>query len=147
LPFGFALSSGSKTYAAFDVSIAFVKAADGTPVGTDIPAPEALSGTAATQASFANARYFAHFKDSSTSQFRCRVYTTDLSGSNFTFAVSPATILTTASLLDPAHQQVKWGSGLSFNTNYRVVTSWEYNTGNVAMWVTPSGTPITEGST
>src|SRR4029077_19202205 len=74
-----------------------------------------------------NNRYFAHFKDPGPSEFRARMYVTGFPGAtsttgpNFTLGISPASIQGPApsTALDPAHPEVKWGSGLTFGTTYR----------------------------
>jgi hypothetical protein len=71
--------------------------------------------------------YFAHLKDTGTINFAGRLGVS-ASGSTFTFAVG-STAFTTPTL---------WGTALSYDTNYRVVVSYNASTGTSEMWVNPA---------
>src|SRR3990172_775580 len=50
----------------------------------------------------------------------------------------------------PSYSDLKWASGLTFGTSYRVVSSYEYDTGVGELWINPvdeSSTKISYTST
>jgi hypothetical protein len=71
--------------------------------------------------------YFAHLKDTGTSNFAGRLGLSP-SGNTFTFAVG-STAFTTPTL---------WGTALAYDTNYRVVVAYDAATGTSQMWVNPA---------
>lgn len=71
--------------------------------------------------------YFAHLKDTGTINFAGRLGVAP-SGSTFTFALG-STAFTTPT---------NWGTALSYDTNYRVVVSYNASTGTSEMWVNPA---------
>jgi hypothetical protein len=79
----------------------------------------AVSGGSATA-------YFAHFI-SGTSVFGDRLFVTPTTG-DFTFGISQA----------GGAPDVSWGTALSFGTTYRVVLSYDFDTGANKLWVNPT---------
>jgi hypothetical protein len=72
--------------------------------------------------------YFAHFKDETTSNFSSRVFVTPpTAGGNFQFGLSGS-----ASAVGTL-----WGSDSSFGATYRVVTSYDYDSGLSELWINP----------
>ncbi|MBP7746933.1 MAG: RHS repeat protein [Phycisphaerae bacterium] len=71
--------------------------------------------------------YFAHFKDAGTSNFASRVFITSNSLGDYTVGLSGTSGTIGAT----------WPAGLTFGMTYRIVTSYEYDTGNVELWVDP----------
>ena len=72
--------------------------------------------------------YFAHLKDTGTSNFAGRLGIVAGTTSGFRFALG-STAFTTP---------VSWGSDLAFNTSYRVVVSYNAATGGAEMWINPA---------
>jgi len=72
--------------------------------------------------------YFAHFKDSGTSNFVARVGVTDPSVTDFQVALFSASSTVGAT----------WPTPLLYNTWHRIVTSYEFTTGLQEMWVDPN---------
>ncbi len=75
--------------------------------------------------------YFAHFLQGA-STFRGRVFITAGSSGDFTVGLS-----------DTATLNQTWATGLTFGTTYRVVVSYDFDTGTNKLWVNPA----TESST
>lgn len=73
----------------------------------------------------ANGLYFAHFKDSGFG-FRARVFVT-VAGSGGDFSVGLDG--------DGSAPSVTWASDLSFDTTYRAVVSYDFDTGNTQLWI------------
>lgn len=71
--------------------------------------------------------YFAHFKDAGTTNFSARVFITNNGLGNFTIGLSGTSATVAAT----------WPAGLTLGTTCRIVTSYEYATGNVELWVDP----------
>lgn len=71
--------------------------------------------------------YFAHFKDAGTSNFAARVFITNNGLGNYTIGLSGTSAAIAAT----------WPTGLTFGTTYRIVTSYEFGSGNVELWVDP----------
>jgi len=71
-----------------------------------------------------NGLYFAHFREGFN--FRCRVFVVTPTGGG-DFAVG----------LDADDQTVAvvWSPELSFDTTYRIITSYDFDTGNCVMWI------------
>lgn len=73
----------------------------------------------------ANGLYFAHFKDSGFG-FRCRVFViSPVSGGDFRFALDA----------DGSTPSVNWGVDSSFDTTYRIITSYDFDSGDCQMWI------------
>lgn len=72
--------------------------------------------------------YFAHLKDTGTSNFAGRLGIVAGTTSGFRFALG------STSFTAP----VSWGSDLAFDTSYRVVVSYNAATGTSEMWVNPA---------
>lgn len=71
--------------------------------------------------------YFAHFMETNT-LFNSRTYTAaPTSGGDYTVGVSDSNTLT-----------AKWPTDLSFNTTYRVVIKFDFDSGDSTLWVNPS---------
>lgn len=72
--------------------------------------------------------YFAHFLQG-TANFGTRVFVTNTPTGlgDFTFGIGSG-----------ANPQSVWATGLSYNTTYRLVTSYDYTTGNGYLWVNPT---------
>lgn len=85
--------------------------------------------------------YFAHFKDTGTSNFVARVYVTP-AGNTFTFAI-------TVSSANLPTFLVPWTSALSFDTFYNIVIDYDAAAGTADMWVNPanSSSPKVTSST
>jgi hypothetical protein len=66
--------------------------------------------------------YFAEFMGAPT-----RLFVIPFTGSNFTFGIGNGVSPTTG-----------WASGLTFGTTYRVVMSYEFDTGRAKLWVNPA---------
>jgi hypothetical protein len=76
--------------------------------------------------------YFAHFKDSGTSNFAGRVFVV-ASGSTFTFALASTSGTPVAT----------WATALTFGVQYTVAVSYDAANGTAKLWVNPTS----EGST
>src|SRR5262245_53883879 len=76
--------------------------------------------------------YFLLMKDTTTTNFRSRLYvdnpSTGTGGAGYRFAIGPSS---------GAGNAVDWGTDLAFGTTYLVMASYEYDTGAVKMWVNP----------
>jgi MYXO-CTERM domain-containing protein len=76
--------------------------------------------------------YFMLMKDTTTTNFRSRLYvdnpSTGTGGAGFRFAIGPSS---------GAGNAVDWGTDLAFGTQYLVMASYEFDTGFVKMWVNP----------
>ena len=72
--------------------------------------------------------YFAHFKDSGFS-FNSRVWVTDHVGGDYTLALSGD-----SSISDGDGESV-WASALSFDTVYRVIISYDFDSGEKSLWI------------
>ncbi|MBN2560118.1 MAG: hypothetical protein JXQ75_04235, partial [Phycisphaerae bacterium] len=70
--------------------------------------------------------YFAHFKTSGT-YYASRVFVTAFTGADYTFGFSNTSALDTGS--------ATWATGLTFGIKYRVVVSYDYDTGVSELWV------------
>lgn len=77
--------------------------------------------------------YFAHFKDSGTFNFAARIFITSNTLNDYTLGLSGSSSAIGAT----------WASGLTFGTSYRVVSSYDFDTGGVELWVAP----VNQGST
>ena len=80
--------------------------------------------------------YFAHFLEG-TSNFGARVWLTAPTSDGYRLALSGDSSIT------DADGEALWGSDLAFDTTYRVVTSYDFDTGVAELWVDPT----TEAST
>lgn len=111
---GSTLAAGGKWYAGFDVSV---------------------DGSTAT-----GPVYFAHFKDSTTTNFSSRVWSAaPQSAGDYTLALSSS-----------SNAPINWGADLDFGTTYRVVISYAFDTGAAELWVNPANelsTKITDTGT
>ncbi|GJM10189.1 MAG: hypothetical protein DHS20C11_24650 [Lysobacteraceae bacterium] len=76
----------------------------------------------------ANGLYFAHFKDGGTSNFRARVFITAPSGGG-DFGIGLDGNGSTPSVV--------WAGDLAFDTTYKVVVSYDYDSGDTELWVDP----------
>lgn len=73
----------------------------------------------------ANGLYFAHFKDAAFG-FRARVFATAPTGAgDFGIALDG----------DGSTPSATWGMDLSFDTTYRAVVSYDFDTGNTKLWL------------
>jgi MYXO-CTERM domain-containing protein len=72
--------------------------------------------------------YFAHFLQG-TSNFGSRIYVTNSAvlGGDFSFGIGSA-----------ASPAATWASPLTFNTTYRLLVSYEYDTGVGRLWINPT---------
>lgn len=87
--------------------------------------------TADMSAMAANGNYFFHLKDSGTSAFRARTgILAPASGGDFRLAINADNANLGAG--------AQWGTGLSFNTWYRVVINWNAATGESKLWLNPT---------
>lgn len=74
----------------------------------------------------ASGLYFAHFKDSGTFLFRGRVFiTAPASGGDFGVGLDA----------DGSAPSAIWATDLSFNTTYRIIVSYDFDTGNSQLWI------------
>lgn len=69
--------------------------------------------------------YFAHFLQG-TSTFRSRIFVTPGAGGDYTIGFS-----------DSATLNQTWASALAFGATYRVVTSYNFDTGASQLWINP----------
>ena len=76
--------------------------------------------------------YFAHFKDTGTTNFFARVYAQPVAGdaSHFTFAISVSSV-------DATVLPVPWTAPLNYGTTYNIVTDYNAATGSADLWVNP----------
>lgn len=75
-----------------------------------------------------SAVYFAHFKDDSTSNFNSRVFVVPPTGAgDYTIGLSGSS----------GTVQATWASDLTFGVTYRVVTSYNFDSGLSQLWVNP----------
>jgi hypothetical protein len=111
-PTGSTMAAGNTWYASFDVSNS----------GSDL------------------AVYFAHFLQS-TSTFGARVWITEHSTEDYTFAFSDGTSITPATT---------WSDGFSFGDTHKVVVSYSFTGGSTKLWIDPvdeSSTSLTLSGT
>ncbi|MEE8525703.1 MAG: hypothetical protein V3T72_17335 [Thermoanaerobaculia bacterium] len=72
----------------------------------------------------ADGLYFAHFKDSGF-VFRGRVFVTETVTGDFRIGLDA----------DDSTVAVTWATDLSFDTTYRVIVSYDFDTGNCELWI------------
>jgi hypothetical protein len=84
--------------------------------------------TVPTQANAPATGYFAHFKDAGNF-FGSRVFITTPTTSGYRLGISGNSTLSAAET---------WATDLAFDTTYRVVTSYNYDTGATRMWIDPA---------
>ena len=70
--------------------------------------------------------YFAHFKTSGTYYLARAFITAPTGGGDYTIGLSNTSTM-----------EVSWASDLTFGTSYRVVTSYDYDTGVSELWIDP----------
>jgi len=70
--------------------------------------------------------YFAHFKTSSTFYLARVFITAPTAGGDYTLGLSNSSTI-----------EFAWGSDLAFGSTYRVVTSYDYDTGVSELWINP----------
>ena len=99
-----------------------VGAGDTIYAGFDLTATGSLS---------ANSTYFVHFKSSGNS-FNSRVWVTaSQSSGDFTIALSGDSSIT------DSDGEAFWGSDLTYGTKYRVVHSYDFDSGGKSLWIDP----------
>lgn len=75
--------------------------------------------------------YFAHLKDTGTSNLMARVWV-GASGNTFKFGLTPTSCACTNDCVP-----VFWATPLAYDTDYRIVISYDGATGNAELWVNP----------
>jgi hypothetical protein len=116
MPIGATLGAGGTFYAALDVTVSHTA-----------PMPEVVEG-----ASPPSVEYFAHFKNDtlpSGTQFRSRIFTTGISGSDYTYGIRATS---------GTNPNATWATGFTYGTTQRVVVSFEFDSGLAKMWVNPA---------
>jgi hypothetical protein len=102
---------------------------DGGPIGAGDTVYAAFDITVPTQTVAPNNVYFAHFKDAGNF-FGSRVWITGPAASGYRLGITGDASLETATDL--------WPSDLAFGTTYRVVTKYDFDTGESRLWVNPA---------
>jgi PEP-CTERM motif-containing protein len=82
--------------------------------------------------------YFAEFPWSQTQFAGTKLFITPSSGSDFTFGIGDENSFSIPT--------VSWPGGLAFDTTYRVVMSYEFDTGSSKLWVNPASESSTNVS-
>jgi hypothetical protein len=110
---------------------------DGGPIGAGDTIYSAFDLTVPAQTAAPNNVYFAHFKDAGNF-FGSRVWITGpaVAGNGYRLGITGDSSLETATDLWP-------GGDLAFGTTYRVVTKYDFDTGESRLWVNP----VNESST